>query len=540
MKRRSWNSVLTFGLVLFSGGAVLKSGAALPDLIIYAPSVDPQVVYRTFSSNDCTIGEGCVQAGTRQLLIFTTENRNVGDADLVLGDPSTNSAFHFDPCHNHYHYAGFAEYRLRDASSNIVVVGRKMGFCVEDDFAWDPNASPNRRYDCDYQGIQKGWADVYTGDLPCQWIDITGVPSGNYILEMETNPDRTIVESDYSNNITRVPVVVPPPCTSLVANDNFSNATVITRSPFSYSTRNACASKEPGEPYHAGDVGGHSVWYKGFAPSNSIVRLTTAGSDFDTLLAVYTGSSVDNLTLVASNDDIAFPTIEQSSLSFPAVSGNTYYIAVDGYDGAVGNIVLSINPPFNDAFTNCQSLSGAIGQTNGYTIGASKEPGEPDHNADFGGHSVWYCWTAPANGAISFDTIGSDFDTLLAVYTGSAVNALTVVASDNDSGGNGTSRVVFNAMAGKLYHVAVDGVHGATGNLVLHWKPPGQLSLQKVSGTTVALTLTGAPGTYSIQSSSDLAHWTNLTSMTVSGSSQQYNDNSVSTSARRFYRAVSP
>src|SRR5437868_2303651 len=91
------------GVLLMQAVALLNSsGAALPDLTIYAPSVDPQVIYRTFASNDCTIGEGCVQGGTRQLLIFTTENRNVGQADLVLGDPSTNSAFHFDPCHNHY------------------------------------------------------------------------------------------------------------------------------------------------------------------------------------------------------------------------------------------------------------------------------------------------------------------------------------------------------------------------------------------------------------------------------------------------------
>jgi len=320
--------------------------------------------------------------------------------------------------------------------------------------------------------------------------------------------------------------------------DDFTNATVIVASPSSFTTFNACAGKEPGEPSHANNTGGHSIWYKATATSNGVVRLNTVGSDFDTLLAVYTGNAVNSLTLIASNDDITFPTVEQSALSFAAVNGTSYYIAIDGYDGAVGQLVLNINPPLNDAFTNCQSLSGASGHTNGYTIGATKETGEPNHNGDFGGHSIWYCWTAPASGMVSFDTTGSSFDTLLAVYTGSAVNALTRVASDNDSGGSFTSRVVFNVSAGQLYHIAIDGVTGATGNLVLNWIPASRLTIQHLSSTTYALTLNGGQGTYSLQGSSDLAHWTNLTTLILNGSSQQYNDNNAGSFPRRFYRAV--
>jgi len=534
MKRVFLMSSATPGVLLF---CLLTAGAGLPDLTIYGPAAEPQVVYQTFATNDCAVNEGCVQPGTRRLLVFVTESRNGGTADLLLGNPATNSAFVFDPCHNHYHYYGFAEYRLLDTNFNLVVVGRKIGFCLEDVVRWDTNANPNRLYDCNYQGIQKGWTDVYE-DVPCQWIDITTVPTGNYILEMEINPLRSIIESDYNNNITQVPVFIPEPCAVLAANDNFTNATVITAIPSSFTTFNACAGKDPGEPSHAGNAGGHSVWYKRTATSTGVVRLSTLGSDFDTLLAVYTGNAVNSLTLVASNDDIAFPTVEQSALSFNAVSGTVYYIAVDGYDGAVGKVVLSVNPPVNDAFTNCLTVAGASGHTNGYTIGATKEFGEPNHNGDFGGHSVWYCWFAPANGMVSFDTIGSSFDTLLAVYTGGAVNVLTPVASDNDSGGNFTSRVVFNVTAGQLYHIAVDGAIGATGNLTLNWAPASRLTIQHLSGTTYSLTLAGGQGTYSLQWSADLAHWTNLTTLTLNGSSQQYNDNSGASSPTRFYRAV--
>src|SRR2546422_2251449 len=216
-------SLVPYGAVLLLIFAVpWKSGAALPALTIYAPASSPEIVFRTFSPTDCTVNEGCVPAGTRRLLSFTTQTRNMGDADLVMGNPATNSLFVFDPCHNHYHYSGFAEYRLLDSSSNLVVRGRKIGFCLEDVLQWDPNADTNRVYDCDYQGIQKGWADVYVEEVPCQWIDVTDLPSGNYILEMETNPQHSIAESNYSNNIAQVPVFIPEACTPVLSNDHFS------------------------------------------------------------------------------------------------------------------------------------------------------------------------------------------------------------------------------------------------------------------------------------------------------------------------------
>ena len=528
-----------YACVFFAVAASL-SAAGLPDLTIYAPAATPNVIYRTFATDDCTVNEGCVVPGVRRLLSFETDTRNVGSADLILGNPATNSLFVWDPCHMHYHYAGFAEYRLRDSNATVVVLGRKIGFCVEDVRRWDPNAPTNRIYDCNYQGIQKGWADVYDEGVPCQWIDVTDVPTGNYILEMEINPEGTIIESNYGNNIVQLPIFIPPACASLVANDDFANAQQIPRSPISFTTFNGCASKEQGEPWHAGNAGGHSVWWKGTAITNGLIRVTTEGSDFDTLLAVYTGSSVDQLSLVASNDDIVLDVNQQSSLSFNAVGGTLYYIAVDGYDGAVGTVVLNIDPPLNNAFTNCQVLSGLSGQTTGYNIGATKEPGEPDHNGDFGGHSVWYCWQAPATGPVSFDTIGSDFDTLLAVYTGSAVNALTAVVSDNDSGGNLTSRVSFNAANGQMYRIAIDGVQGATGDLNLHWVWNGtnHLTVHEISATSMGLVLTGWPGTYSLEASGDLRTWSALATLTLtgSGSTAQYTDNAAGAFRRRFYR----
>ena len=529
--------IATLLWLIYPGG---RSQAALPDLTIYAPATFPSIIYRAFASNDCTVSEGCIPAGIRRLLSFTTETRNVGAADLVMGNPATNSLFVFDSCHGHYHFVGFAAYRLRDNNQNLVAQGRKIGFCLEDVHAWDPNANPTRLYDCDYQGIQKGWADVYVDEVPCQWIDVTGIPAGNYILEIETNPDHSIAESDYSNNLVQIPVAIPEECRPLLANDDFSNPQIISSVPSSVTTFNACATKEPGEPNHAGDYGGHSIWFQ-FTPTLSgTVVVSTEGSDFDTLLAVYTGNAVDALTMIATNDDIITPDIPQSRLSFQATAGTAYHIAVDGYGGVFGMVVLNMNPPSNDAFASCKTLSGVSGQTNGYTIGATKQAGEPDHNSEFWGHSIWYCWTAPSNAKESFDTVGSSFDTLLAIYTGNSVSNLTRIASDNDSGGNLTSRTSFQPVAGRTYHIAVDGVAGATGNVSLHWRPATFLSVQKLSSTSYRLTLTGASGSYSLQGSTNLQQWTSITTLTLSSSSVQYTDNAAGSFARRFYRAVLP
>src|SRR5580765_5944404 len=79
----------------------------------------------------------------------------------------------------------------------------------------------------------------------------------------------------------------------------------------------------------------------------------------------------------------------------------------------------------NNNFSNAQVISGSTGATTGNSSGATKEAGEPDHAGNAGGSSLWFRWTAPASGRFTFDTAGSAFDTLLAVYIGASVNALT-------------------------------------------------------------------------------------------------------------------
>jgi len=124
------------------------------------------------------------------------------------------------------------------------------------------------------------------------------------------------------------------------ANDAFANRVAIAAGSGSTGGGNVLATKETGEPAHAGNAGGTSVWWRWVAPAAGQVALNTHGSSFDTLLSVYTGASVSGLATVASNDNDG-SSGNASGLYFQAQAGSEYEIAVDGNNGASGSIALN-------------------------------------------------------------------------------------------------------------------------------------------------------------------------------------------------------
>jgi PASTA domain len=280
-------------------------------------------------------------------------------------------------------------------------------------------------------------------------------------------------------------------------NDAFAAATTLTgRTAFEFGT-NVDATKEPGEPNHAGKPGGKSIWYAWTAPAAGETTLSTCSSDVDTLLAVYTGSAVNSLVEVESDDNGCD---DQSVLSFQASAGKVYRIAVDGAGGDSGPIELELNlAPPNDDFAAAVALSGDNGSTGGTTEGASIEPSEPDHYFGDGYPSVWFTWTAPSSGWATFETCG--FDSIIVAYVGSTLTALSEVASDWGSCEPG-SRISFEATAGTAYSVAVAGVDGDTGEFTLTWnrnapppEPPYAFESPRITGSLVeGQTLTAFEG----------------------------------------------
>jgi hypothetical protein len=378
--------------------------------------------------------------------------------------------------------------------------------------------------------------DIVTGSNPQSRVTFTVTAGTVYRIAVDGyNGDSGTAVLNWSE------VSGPPP------NDAFGSAILLAGAAGMTIGTNLTATKQSGEPNHAGNPGAASLWYRWTASVSGPVTFHTLGSGFDTLLGVYTGGSLNNLSVVASNDDISVNFVE-SQVSFSAVAGTTYRIAVDGFDGAIGTFQLNWSQAFppNNPFAQATVLSGASGTAIGTNFNATLEPAEPLHAGEPGGHSVWYWWTAPANGVATFDTAGSALNTLLAVYTGNAVNSLSLVASNHYQGDSLSSTVTFPAIAGTVYRIAVDGFDGTQWTFKLNWSTelsPTRLPVRftgiatSVSGQ-VQVTLEGNPGEhYEVEASTNLVHWSDLLSLTNASGTIQFNDPNAVGFRRRFYRA---
>jgi hypothetical protein len=198
----------------------IYNNGGFPDLVTdsnrLVSSLD--TITRTFSASSCELVEGSIgAAGARRLLRFDVAIANIGNGDLVVGSPSDPknpyaSVFEFSACHQHYHIRGFTDYQLLNLDRTVAAFGHKQAFCLEDLVRYGTGASHG--YTCGSQGITTGWADVYSKFLSGQWVDITGVPNGDYILRVEINAAHTFPENQnlYDNVFEvriRIPVATP-------------------------------------------------------------------------------------------------------------------------------------------------------------------------------------------------------------------------------------------------------------------------------------------------------------------------------------------
>ena len=322
-------------------------------------------------------------------------------------------------------------------------------------------------------GVVTGVAFYVDGEL-ISWdytspftASLTGAAVGARKLSIVAVDDTLLTTT--SDIVTVNVTALSPP-----VNDNFAARTAIAGNVATVAGTNVSSSAQASEPAHAGHPAEKSVWWTWTPSITGTATITTTGSNFDTLLAAYTGSELASLSLAAQNDDSGGT--HTSSMVFGVTAGVPVQIAVDGYTGAIGTVTLNVsvvfNPPSNDHFASATTISNASIQTSlvGTNNGATAQAGEPPHGgagAFYGPFaSAWWKWTAPSTGSLDVSTSGSAFDTTLGVYTGASVNALTLRASNDDTVGV-TSAVTLPVTGGVTYYIAVDGYNGATGLITL-------------------------------------------------------------------------
>ncbi len=316
--------------------ACVNNACALPDIFVDEEALidSYEVQEAAFSADSCAMLEGCVEApGNRRLLRFSTTTPNDGNADLVMGKPRDRpELFSFSDCHGHFHFDQYADYRLLADDGTVMATGHKQAFCLIDLDRRDPDAGPNQFF-CSSdgsrpQGISKGWADTYGKHLDCQWIDITGVPEGNYVLEVHVNPQHIFSELDLMNNVARVPVFidadpnacVPNPggevchngedddcangiddgCAPITTADNCDNGFSIDGN--GLVVGEIAADDASSSAPSCGGEGGEFVVHFNVA-SDGLLYLSTYGSEIDTTLSVYEGTDCQPSGEVFCADD---------------------------------------------------------------------------------------------------------------------------------------------------------------------------------------------------------------------------------------------
>jgi hypothetical protein len=230
---------------------------------------------------------------------------------------------------------------------------------------------------------------------------------------------------------------VPPP------NDHFTNRiyiSVVSNQAVEVTGDNSYATLETGEPVPIScDRSRRTVWWAVTAPSDGLLQVIAGGFSNNVAWAVFQGNSVTTLTQKGA--DCALPILLQ------VVSNQTYNIAVDGAFNKSGGLVLQVQfspRPSNDSFYASALLEGTNFTISGTLSGATLEPNETGSGT---GLSVWYSWTAPADGRVALGGVRG-----FNVYTGPSLDTLQPVPILPN----------FLALADTTYHIQV--VEGAGGS----------------------------------------------------------------------------
>ncbi|MCB9690463.1 MAG: thrombospondin type 3 repeat-containing protein [Alphaproteobacteria bacterium] len=196
-----------------SGCDTTSDTCVLPDLTIGTGVIAPSLTFEEvdIAVDGCEVFMGCVTApGLRRMMKLDIRVRNPGVGALVFGDiqqPEIIGNFVFDECIQSGAFTELLTMTLKDAGNVPRATRDYHGLCVLDGLGTGTQVFD----DCLFMGLSPGFSSTLAADQPCAGLDVTGLAAGEYTLEMHLNPDETIAESNYDNNVVTVPITIPAP-----------------------------------------------------------------------------------------------------------------------------------------------------------------------------------------------------------------------------------------------------------------------------------------------------------------------------------------
>jgi len=274
----------------------------------------------------------------------------------------------------------------------------------------------------------------------------------------------------------------------VATNDEIASAGKIAGLPSNVSVITRTATTNSKDPTHSctDAQDGKSVWYRYVATYSGRLRVNTIGSDYDTVLSAYSGSTGEELDC---NDDIDDSTVT-SEIDINVTEGESYYIEVTAYGDTPGGLLVLNSmsqdvPPSNDddAFV-IPSLPYTLLQD---TVDATEADDDPTHSCtgDPDLRTVWFYYKATFTGTLRVNTFGTDYDTVLSVYDGASGDELE--CNDDASDDTFQSAVDLAVTAGKDYFIEVSEYND-------EYASGGTLYLNLVGSTRSAATQVTGPG----------------------------------------------
>lgn len=217
------------------------------NLVPYAQDLrQVYVKYRFFDASSPEVRERCVgNSGWRKLVTFNSVDANNGKTAFHLGAVNSHvntsgdnptfqreGLFYLDPRHNHYHTPYYSNFTATGKYHTITTNDTKRGFClisnkrVVND-VWAPWVTPYSS--CDYQGITSGSADIYGEGIPCQWIDITEMPTGKVDLDVKINAWDALCEGFIQCNTSDPTQILTEETNLITYTDDYSESSHLHR-----------------------------------------------------------------------------------------------------------------------------------------------------------------------------------------------------------------------------------------------------------------------------------------------------------------------